>query len=137
MSRKVPKSLRVVLNLDPSLSTPLGAAEYYLCSGEVKPLEAYQAAISCLLAPLGKAISGCSQAEIAEAISISRTQFEIFMVLAQNRCQNSFDNSVRFCESNASSCIENVNQLTSGMTNGHPVQDDDFEENLDLENERL
>lgn len=63
MSRKVPKTLRIVLNPNPNqnLATPLDAAEYYLFSGEVKPLEAYQAAISCLLGPLGKAISGCSQ----------------------------------------------------------------------------
>lgn len=137
MPRKVPKNLRVDLNLDPSLSTPLGAAEYYLCSGEVRPLDAYQAAISCLLAPLGKAIGGCSQAEIEEAITRSRTQFEIFMALAQNRCQEGFGNSVRFRESNASLCIENTNQLTPVSTNGHPVQDDHLDENLDLENERL
>lgn len=137
MSRKVPKNLRVVLNLDPSLSTPLGAAEYYLCSGEVRPIEAYQAAISCLLSPLGKAISGCSQVEVAEAIALSRTQFEIFMALAQNRCQGSLGNSVRFSESNASLCIENTNQLTPVSTNGHSVPDDDLDENLDLENERL
>lgn len=137
MPRKVPKNLRVDLNLDPSLSTPLGAAEYYLCSGEIRPLEAYQAAISCLLAPLGKAIGGCSQSEIEEAIALSRTQFEIFMVLAQNRCQQSFDNSVRFSKSNASLCKENVNQLTENTTNGYLVQDDDLDENLDLENERL
>lgn len=137
MSRKMPKSLRIVLNPNPNLATPLDAAEYYLWSGEVKPLEAYQAAISCLLGPLGKAISGCSQAEIAEAIALSRTQFEIFMALAQNRCQGNLDNSVCFSEFNASLCIENVNQLTENRTNGHPVQDDDLDENLDLENERL
>ena len=137
MSKRLSKNSRVVLKLDPSLSTPLGAAEYYLCSGEVRPLEAYQAAISCVLAPLGKAIGGCSQSEVAEAIALSRTQFEIFMALAQNRCQEGFDNSVRFSESNASSSIENVNQLTENTTNGHPVQDDDLDENLDLENERL
>lgn len=137
MSKKVPKSLRVVLNPDPNLSTSLDAAEYYLCSGEVRPLEAYQAAISCLLGPLGKAISGRSQAEIDEAISISRTQFEIFMALAQNRCKGNFGNSGCFSESNTSLCIENVNQLTPVMTNGHSVQDNDFDENLDLENERL
>ena len=137
MSRKMPKSLRIVLNPNPNLAIPLDAAEYYLWSGEVKPLEAYQAAITCLLAPLGKAISGCSQVEVTEAIALSRTQFEIFMALAQNRCQANFDNSVCFSESNASLCIENVNQLTENRTNGHPVQDDDLDENLDLENERL
>ena len=137
MSRKMPKSLRIVLNPNPNLAIPLDAAEYYLWSGEVKPLEAYQAAISCLLGPLGKAISGCSQVEVTEAIALSRTQFEIFMALAQNRCQANFDNSVCFSESNASLCIENVNQLTENRTNGHPVQDDDLDENLDLENERL
>ena len=137
MSRKMPKSLRIVLNPNPNLAIPLDAAEYYLWSGEVKPLEAYQAAISCLLGPLGKAISGCSQVEVTEAIALSRTQFEIFMALAQNRCQGNFDNSVCFSEFNASLCIENVNQLTENRTNGHPVQDDDLDENLDLENERL
>ena len=137
MSRKMPKSLRIVLNPNPNLAIPLDAAEYYLWSGEVKPLEAYQAAITCLLAPLGKAISGCSQVEVTEAIALSRTQFEIFMALAQNRCQGNLDNSVCFSESNASLCIENVNQLTENRTNGHPVQDDDLDENLDLENERL
>lgn len=137
MSRKVPKSLRVVLNPDLNLSTPLGAAEYYLCSGEVRPLDAYQAAISCLLSPLGKALGGCSRIEVEEAISISRTQFEIFMALAQNRCQASLGNTVCFSESTASLSLENVNQLTSVMTNGHLVQDNDSDENLDLENERL
>lgn len=137
MSRKMPKSLRIVLNSNPNLATPLDAAEYYLFSGEVKPLEAYQAAITCLLAPLGKAISGCSQAEIEAAIALSRTQFEIFMALAQNRCQANFDNSVCFNESTTSSDLENVAQLTGVITNGHPVQDDDLDENLDLENERL
>lgn len=137
MSRKVPKSLRIVLNPNTNLATPLDAAEYYLCSGEVKPLEAYQAAISCLLAPLGKAISGCSQAEIEAAIALSRTQFEIFMALAQNRCKANFNNSVCFPESTTNSYLENVNQLTPVITNGHPVQDDDLDENLDLEDERL
>lgn len=137
MSRKMPKSLRIVLNSNPNLATPLDAAEYYLFSGEVKPLEAYQAAITCLLAPLGKAISGCSQAEIEAAIALSRTQFEIFMALAQNRCQANFDNSVCFGESTTNSYLENVNQLIESRTNGYPVQDDDLDENLDLENERL
>jgi hypothetical protein len=137
MSRKVPKSLRIVLNPNPNLATPLDAAEYYLCSGEVKPLEAYQAAISCLLSPLGKAISGCSQAEIEEAIARSRTQFEIFMALAQNRCKGNFDNSGCFPKSTTNSSLENVNQLSPVMTNGHPVEDNDSNENLDLENERL
>lgn len=137
MSRKMPKSLRIVLNPNPNLATPLDAAEYYLCSGEVKPLEAYQAAITCLLAPLGKAISGCSQAEIEAAIALSRTQFEIFMALAQNRCQANFDNSGCFSESTPNSYPENVNQLSPVMTNGYPVEDNDSNENLDLENERL
>lgn len=137
MSRKVPKSLRVVLNPNPNLATPLDAAEYYLCSGEVRPIEAYQAAISCLLGPLGRAISGCSQAEIEEAIALSRTQFEIFMALAQNRCRGNFVNSVCFPQSNASLCIENTNQLTLVRKNSHSVEDNDSNENLDLENERL
>lgn len=137
MSRKVPKSLRVVLNPNPNLATPLDAAEYYLCSGEVRPIEAYQAAISCLLGPLGRAISGCSQAEIEEAIALSRTQFEIFMALAQNRCRGNFVNSVCFPPSNASLCIENTNRLTPVRKNSHSVEDNDLNENLDLENERL
>lgn len=136
MARKVPKSLRVVLNPDPNLSTPLGAAEYYLCSGEVRPLDAYQAAISCLLSPLGKAFGGCSRTEVEEAIAISRTQFEIFMALAQNRCQGSFGNSGCFSKPTAILSQENVNQQLT-PTNGHLVQDNNSDENLDLENERL
>lgn len=131
MSKKVPKSLRVVLNPDAQLATPLDAAKYYLCSSEVKPLDACQAAISCLLGPLGKAIGGCSQVEVEEAIAVSRTQFEIFMTLAQARCKSNFPNSVRFFEKSVN------NQLSPTVTNGHLVQDNDLTENLDLENERL
>jgi len=131
MSKKVPKILRVVLNpTDSSPATLLDAAEYYLCSAEVRPLDAYQAAVSCLLGPLGKAISGCSQAEVEEAIAVSRTQFETFMALARSRCRKNFDNFSK------NSHLGNI-KLTAAMTHGHCPDPNSLAENLDLENERL
>ncbi|MEH2260398.1 GAF domain-containing protein [Nostoc sp.] len=66
-----------------------------------------------------------------EGIAVSRTQFEIFMTLAQAQCKRNFGNSVRFSERSAN------NQLAPFVTNGHLVQDNDLTENLDLEKERL
>uniref|UniRef100_B8HYZ9 Uncharacterized protein n=1 Tax=Cyanothece sp. (strain PCC 7425 / ATCC 29141) TaxID=395961 RepID=B8HYZ9_CYAP4 len=131
--RKIPKSFRVVQHHPPHPHHTIAAAESYLFSGEVSPLTACQTAYSCLFGPLGIALTGGSAAEVESAIAISRSQFEIFMALAQGRCQVNTVDDPQFGRSPAAPPENHLKPVPS-LAKGNWIEEDEM---LDLENERL